>query len=72
MADQQNTLQGKSVMPSLTVNNLKESLAFFTALGFEPQAPWEVHGVMLGAMLTAGDARLPRRLVPPPQLSCSG
>ena len=58
MADQQNTLQGKSVMPSLTVNNLKESLAFFTALGFELEAPWEVDGVMLGAMLKAGDARL--------------
>ena len=58
MADQQNTLQGKSVMPSLTVNNLKESLAFFTALGFELEDPWEVDGVMLGAMLKAGDARL--------------
>ena len=58
MADQQSTLQGKSVMPSLTVNNLKESLAFFTALGFELEDPWEVDGVMLGAMLKAGDARL--------------
>jgi len=58
MADQQNTLQGKSVMPSLTVNNLKESLAFFSALGFELEDPWEVDGVMLGAMLKAGDARL--------------
>ena len=58
MADQQNTLQGKSVMPSLTVNNLKESLAFFTALGFELEDPWEVDGVMRGAMLKAGNAHL--------------
>jgi uncharacterized glyoxalase superfamily protein PhnB len=58
MADQQNSLQGKSVMPSLTVNNLKESLAFFSALGFEVEDPWEVDGVMLGAMLKGGNARL--------------
>ena len=58
MSDQSNALQGKSVMPSLTVNNLKESLAFFTALGFELEDPWEVDGVMLGAMLKGGNARL--------------
>ena len=52
------TLQGKSVMPSLTVNNLQQSLDFFTGLGFEVEDRWEQNGVMLGAMLKAGEARL--------------
>ena len=58
MADQQNSLQGKSVMPSLTVNNLQESLNFFSALGFEVEDRWEDNGVLLGAMLKGGNARL--------------
>ena len=59
MADPQNkTLQGKSVMPSLTVNNLQQSLQFFGGLGFEVEDRWEDKGVLLGAMLKAGDARL--------------
>ncbi len=58
MTDDTKTLQGKSVMPSLTVNNIEESLKFFTALGFEMEDPWVVDGVMQGAMLKAGQARL--------------
>lgn len=51
-------LQGTSIMPSLTVNNLQESLDFFTGLGFEVEDRWEDNGVLLGAMLKAGVARL--------------
>ena len=58
MPDDNKTLQGKSVMPSLTVNNLQQSLDFFAALGFEIEDRWEENGVVLGAMLKAGDARL--------------
>jgi uncharacterized glyoxalase superfamily protein PhnB len=58
MAVQQKTLQGTSVMPSLTVNNLQQSLTFFDALGFEVEDRWEQDGKLLGAMLRAGDARL--------------
>ncbi len=58
MADQHQTLQGTSVMPSLTVNNVQESLAFFSALGFEVEDRWEDNGVLLGAMLKGGTARL--------------
>ncbi|MFN2446633.1 MAG: VOC family protein [Vicinamibacterales bacterium] len=59
MADSQNkTLQGTSVMPSLTVNNLQQSLDFFGGLGFEVEDRWEENGVLLGAMLKAGEARL--------------
>ena len=52
------TMQGMSIMPSLTVNNLQESLNFFTGLGFEVEDRWEENGVLLGAMLKAGAARL--------------
>ena len=59
MADSRNgSLHGRSVMPSLTVNNLQQSLDFFSGLGFEVEDRWEVDGKMLGAMLKAGDARL--------------
>jgi uncharacterized glyoxalase superfamily protein PhnB len=52
------TLQGTGVMPSLTVDNLERSLEFFAALGFEVEDRWEGNGVLLGAMLKAGNARL--------------
>jgi uncharacterized glyoxalase superfamily protein PhnB len=58
MAVQQKTLQGTSVMPSLTVNNLQQSLDFFDGLGFEIEDRWEENGKLLGAMLKAGNARL--------------
>ena len=45
-------------MPSLTVNNLQESLALFSALGFEVEDRWEDNGVLQGAMLKGGNARL--------------
>jgi uncharacterized glyoxalase superfamily protein PhnB len=52
------TLNGTSVMPSLTVNNLQQSLDFFGGLGFEIEDRWEENGKLLGAMLKAGKARL--------------
>jgi uncharacterized glyoxalase superfamily protein PhnB len=59
MAEARNgSLHGRGVMPSLTVNNLQQSLDFFSGLGFEVEDRWEVDGKMLGAMLKAGDARL--------------
>ena len=58
MATATKTLQGTSVMPTLTVNDLQRSLDFFAALGFEVEDRWEENGVMLGAMLKAGNARL--------------
>jgi len=51
-------LQGRGIMPSLTVNNIEASLSFFKALGFEVEEPWSVDGVMLGAMIRGGEARL--------------
>ena len=58
MTDQQKTLQGTSMMPSLTVNNLQQSADFFAGLGFEVEDRWEDKGVLLGLMLKAGDVHL--------------
>ena len=52
------TLRGKSVMPSLTVDDIQRSLDFFTGLGFEVEERWEDGGALLGVMLKAGEARL--------------
>jgi uncharacterized glyoxalase superfamily protein PhnB len=51
-------MNGKSVMASLTVNNLDESQRFFTGLGFEVEDRWEHEGVLQGLMLRAGQVRL--------------
>jgi len=59
MNDSQKTpLRATSVMPSLTVNNVQQSLDFFSGLGFEVEDRWEDNGVLVGAMLKAGEARL--------------
>lgn len=52
------TLNGTGVMPSLTVNDLQQSLTFYAGLGFEVEDRWEHDGQILGAMLKAGEARL--------------
>lgn len=58
MSDTANTLPGTGVMPSLTVNDIEKSTAFFTALGFEIEDRWEQDGKLLGMMLKAGDAHI--------------
>jgi uncharacterized glyoxalase superfamily protein PhnB len=59
MGDASNgTLHGRNVVPSLTVDNVQRSLDFFLGLGFTIEDRWEDNGVLLGAMLKAGDARL--------------
>ena len=52
------TLRGRSVMPSLTVDDIQRSLDFFTGLGFEVEERWEEGGALQGIMLKAGEARL--------------
>jgi|SRR5687768_8170135 len=52
------TLQAKTISPSLTVNDLQQSIRFFEGLGFVVEDKWEEHGKLLGVMLRAGDARI--------------
>ena len=51
-------LQAKAVSPTLTVNNLQESIKFFEGLGFGVEEKWEDNGVLLGVMLRAGQAMI--------------
>jgi uncharacterized glyoxalase superfamily protein PhnB len=51
-------LQAKSVSPTLTVDDLQKSLAFFEGLGFGIEERWEENGVLLGVMLRAGEASI--------------
>lgn len=55
---QRQTLRGKSLMPSLTVNNLQESIHFFEALGFVVDDKWEDNGKLLGVSLKAGQCSI--------------
>ena len=52
------TLQAKTISPSLTVNDLQQSIRFFEGLGFVVEDRWEEQGKLLGVMLRAGDARI--------------
>ena len=51
-------LQAKTISPTLTVNNLQQSITFFEGLGFGVEERWEEKGVLLGVMLRAGEARI--------------
>jgi uncharacterized glyoxalase superfamily protein PhnB len=52
------SLQAKTISPSLTVNDLQQSIRFFEGLGFVVEDRWEEQGKLLGVMLRAGDARI--------------
>jgi uncharacterized glyoxalase superfamily protein PhnB len=49
-------LQATSISPTLTVDDLQKSIAFFEGLGFGIEERWEENGVLLGVSLRAGEA----------------
>jgi catechol 2,3-dioxygenase-like lactoylglutathione lyase family enzyme len=51
-------LQAKTIAPSLTVDDLQKSIAFFEGLGFGVEERWEENDVLNGVMLRAGEARI--------------
>jgi uncharacterized glyoxalase superfamily protein PhnB len=51
-------LQASSITPSMTVNDLQESIRFYEGLGFAVEERWEENGVLQGVMLIAGDQRI--------------
>src|SRR5260221_3493557 len=56
---QPETLRLRAFQPSLTVNNLEDSLRFYVdVLGFIVGERWEDRGVLKGVMLTAGVSQL--------------
>lgn len=48
-------LQAKTLMPTLTVNDLQASIRFFEGLGFAAGQRWEHEGKLLGVTMKAGD-----------------
>jgi uncharacterized glyoxalase superfamily protein PhnB len=51
-------LQAQDIMPSLTVNDVQQSVRFYEGLGFAVEERWEDHGVLMGVMLIAGKCRI--------------
>jgi uncharacterized glyoxalase superfamily protein PhnB len=51
-------LQAKTLSPTLTVDDLRKSIAFFEGLGFAVDERWEEQGQLLGVMLRAGEAQI--------------
>jgi uncharacterized glyoxalase superfamily protein PhnB len=51
-------LQLKTLMPSLTVDDLQKSIAFFEGLGFAVDERWEDGGVLHGVSLRAGETQI--------------
>lgn len=53
------TLKAQSLMPSLTVSDVKRSMKLYTdGLGFEITDKYEADGKVQGVMLEAGEAKL--------------
>lgn len=48
----------KAIVPSLTVEDIKASIAFYEALGFVIDEKWEENGVLTSAMMRAGSQHL--------------
>ena len=51
-------LRAKTIMTSLTVNDLPASISFFEGLGFVVEDRWEEKGQLQGVMLRAGEAQI--------------
>jgi uncharacterized glyoxalase superfamily protein PhnB len=58
VATTQEALQIGAIVPSLTVDDLQKSLAFYEALGFTVEERWEDNGTLLGVMLRAGKTQI--------------
>ena len=51
-------LQAKTIMPTLTVNDLQASIKFFEGLGFGAGQRWEQDGKLLGVTMKGGDVEI--------------
>ncbi len=58
MATATGTLNAKSLMTGLTVDDLAKSIAFYEALGFTVGQKWDDNGTMVAAMMQAGTLEL--------------
>lgn len=51
-------LQAQDIMPSITVNDVQQSITFYEGLGFAVEERWEDKGALVGVMLVAGKCRI--------------
>ena len=58
MATTQEAVQISAIVPSLTVDDLQKSIAFYEALGFAIDERWEDKGTLLGVMMRAGRTQI--------------
>lgn len=58
MATTQEALQISAIVPTITVDDLQKSIAFYEALGFTVEERWEDNETLLGVMLRAGKSQV--------------
>ena len=58
VATTQEAVQISTIIPTLTVDDLQKSIAFYEALGFAIDERWEEKGTLLGVMLRAGKTQI--------------
>ena len=58
MATTQEAVQIGAIVPTLTVDDLQKSVAFYEALGFAVDERWDEKGTPRGVMLRAGKTRI--------------
>ena len=58
MATTHEALQFTGIIPSLTVDDLQKSIAFYEALGFAIDERWEDNGTLVGVMMRAGKTQI--------------
>jgi uncharacterized glyoxalase superfamily protein PhnB len=54
----QEALQVTGIIPSLTVDDLQRSIAFYEALGFTLGQRWDENGTLVGVMMRAGKTQI--------------
>jgi uncharacterized glyoxalase superfamily protein PhnB len=58
VATTQEAVQISAIVPTLTVDDLQKSIAFYEGLGFTVDDRWEDKGVLLGVMMRAGKSQI--------------
>jgi uncharacterized glyoxalase superfamily protein PhnB len=58
VATTQAAVQIGAIVPTLTVDDLQKSIAFYEALGFAIDERWEEKGTLLGVMVRAGTTQI--------------
>jgi uncharacterized glyoxalase superfamily protein PhnB len=58
VATTQEAVQISAIVPSLTVDDVQKSIAFYEALGFAIEERWEEKGTLLGVMMRAGKTQI--------------